>query len=235
MPSDLEARPSGSDKLAVELTAEPSIEHPFPRLRWLAPLWLAVYLPAYYLAYGLANFIFLCNIGVIFAAAGLWLGHRLLLSASAVASLFVGLIWSIDFGSRVATGEHLLGVTAYMWDPQFPLFTRALSLYHVGWPLLMLFCMAKIGYDRRGWVLQAAIATPLVAVGRLAGDATENINYAFTDPLWGRQLGPVPVHLLTVIAATAFAIYGGSHALLTARYALSTAGEPDELEAESLP
>ena len=193
--------------------------HPFPRARWLAPIWLAVYLPAYASAYGWANFLFLCNVGVIVAAVGLWLGHRVLLSASAVASLVIGLVWSVDFGSRLATGEHLLGVTSYMWDPQYPLFTRTLSLYHVVWPLLMLVAMARLGYDARGWRLQSAFAVPLVVAGRFAGTAAENINYAFADPLWGRQLGPPAVHLATIAAATVFLVYGGSHRLLSARFA----------------
>lgn len=180
---------------------------------------MALYLPAYAAAYGWANFLFLCNIGVLVAAAGLWLGNRPLLSASAVASLVVGVVWGLDFGARVVSGEHLLGVTAYMWDPRYPLFTRALSLYHLAWPVLMLLCMARLGYDRRGWRIQAALAAPLVVAGRFAGTAEENINYAFIDPLWGIQLGPAPVHLATIAAATIFVVYGASHRVLAARFA----------------
>jgi len=155
---------------------------------------------------------------VIVASVGLWLGNRLLLSASAVASLVIGLLWTLDFGSRLLSGEHLLGVTAYMWDPQYPLFTRTLSLYHLAWPLLMLACMERIGYDRRGWTLQGALAVPLVVAGRFAGGAGENINYAFADPVWRMELGPAPVHLATIATATAFVVYGASHRLLVSRY-----------------
>jgi hypothetical protein len=199
--------------------------HPFPRLRWLAPLWLAVYLPAYALAYGWVNFLFLCNVGVVLTALGLWLGHRLLLSAAAVGALFVGFVWVLDSGGRLLLGEHPLGVTAYMWDPQFPLFTRLLSLYHVGWPLLLLALLAKIGYDRRGWALQGALALPLVVAGRFLGTPEENINYAFTDPIWGVQLGPPAVHLATIAAATIALVFGLSHRLLVAL----RGGVPDTL------
>lgn len=193
--------------------------HPFPRLRWLAPIWLAVYLPSYALAYGWANFLFLCNVGVIVTAIGLWRGNRLLLSAASVGALFVGFVWTLDFGSRLLSGEHLLGVTAYMWDPHYPLFTRLLSLYHVGWPLLLLALMARLGYDRRGWAVQGALSLPFVVAGRFAGDAATNINYAWRDPLWDLQLGPPAIHVATIAAATIAVVFGLSHRLLTAAFA----------------
>jgi len=192
--------------------------HPFPRLRWLAPIWLAVYVPTYAISYGWANFLFLCNVGIILAAVGLWTANRVLLSASAVASLVVGGIWSVDYASRLLSGSHLLGVTSYMWDPQYPWFARMLSFYHVVWPLLMLACVARLGYDRRGWSLQAALAVALVFAGRFAGGAAENINFAWADPVWSRQLGPPAVHLLTIAAAASFGIFGASHAVLAARF-----------------
>jgi len=154
----------------------------------------------------------------VVAAVGVWLGHRDLLSASAIASLFIGGVWTVDFGARALLGVRLLGVTDYMWEARYPLFTRALSLYHVVWPLVMLACLARIGYSRRGWSLQAAIAVPFLVAGRFAGDAADNINFAWTDPLWGLQLGPPPVHLLTIGAATIFGIYGVSHLLLDRLY-----------------
>lgn len=203
--------------------------HPLPRLRWLAPLWLAIYLPAYAAAYGWANFLFLCNVGVIVTAIGLWRGDRLLLSAASVGALFVGFVWTVDFGARLLSGEHLLGVTAYMWDPQYPLFTRLLSLYHVAWPLLMLHLMARLRYDRRGWAVQGALAVPLVVAGRFAGDAATNINYAWSDPLWGLQLGPPGIHLATVAAATVFVVFGLSHRLLAATFAAERAPAADAL------
>jgi len=47
----------------------------FPRARWVALVALLVYLPTYAMAYGLANFLFLCNLSVILTAIGLWTGR----------------------------------------------------------------------------------------------------------------------------------------------------------------
>jgi hypothetical protein len=203
--------------------------HPFPRLRWLALAWLAVYVPSYALTYGLKNFLFLCNIGVILTAVGLWRGSALLLSSQALSALGVCAAWWLDAGARLLTGRSLLGVTAYMWDPRYPLFTRLLSFYHVVWPILLLACLRRVGYDRRGYPLQAGIAAVALVTSRLANPAT-NVNFAWREPFLGRSLGPAPVHLLLTWLALAGIVYGLTHsllrALLPAGAGLTGAGAP---------
>lgn len=187
---------------------------PFPRLRWLVIAWLAVYLPSYTLTYGLTNFLFLCNVGVILTALGIWRGSALLLSGQALSALVVCAGWWLDAGVRLLSGRHLLGVTAYMWDPRYPLFTRMLSLYHVAWPILLLVCLRRVGYDRRGYALQAGIAGAVLVASRLAGPGA-NINFSWSDPFFGRSLGPAPVHLLATWLGL-IVVYGLTHRLLLA-------------------
>ena len=196
----------------------------FPRLQWLGVLWLAVYLPAYASAYGVANFLFLCNIGVILTAIGLILRNRLLVSSQAVAAPIIALVWLLDAGWRLATGDFLFGGTRYMWDDAYPLFTRLLSLYHLAWPLLLCFRLRRIGYDRRGWALQAVIAALAMMAGRWLGPQAENINFAWVDPFFGRQFGPAPVHLLVCWAVLAGIGYGATHWLLKRAFPATRAG-----------
>ena len=188
-------------------------DHPLPRLRWVGPAWLAVYLPSYTAAYGLLNFAFLCNVGVILTAIGLWRGSALLLSSQAVAALVVSGVWMVDAGSRALTGVHLMGGTAYMWDPQYPLFTRLLSLYHVAWPVLLVAALRRTGYDRRGLALQAGFAALVIAACRFT-DPALNINFAFTDPFFQRALGPPAVHVLVTLVALVAGAYWPTHLLL---------------------
>ena len=188
--------------------------HAFPRLRWLGLVWLAVYVPSYAAAYGLANFLFLCNLGVMLTAVGLLAENQLLLSSQALAAPMIGLAWALDAGWRLTTGDFLYGATSYMWDPQYPLFTRLLSLYHVVWPLLVLWCVRRVGYDRRGWPLQTAIAAAAVLVARLATAPADNVNFAFRDPFFGVQIGPAPLHLALVLLALAGVAYGLTHLAL---------------------
>lgn len=191
--------------------------HPFPRLRWWALAWLAIYVPAYLLAYPAWNFLFLCNLGVLLTSLALVAGNRLLISSQAVGAPIVGLVWTLDAGWRLFTGAFLFGGTAYMWDPQNPLFTRLLSLYHIAWPLLLVTLCRRGGYDRRGWPLQTAILATGLLIARLFTGAVDNVNFAFRDPFWQTQFGPVWLHIaLSVLIMSALA-YGLTHWLL-ARY-----------------
>jgi len=185
----------------------------FPRLRWAAAAFLAVYVPAYALAYGLANFLFLCNLSVLLAGAGLWACSRLLVSSQAVAIGLVGTAWTVDVASRLLTGRHLIGGTEYMWDPQWPLFTRLLSLYHVVLPVVLVLGLRRIGYDRRGWLLQSALALAVVALGRLFPPAV-NINYAYVEPLFKRTWGGPVTHVAAVAGFLSLVAYSLGHLLL---------------------
>jgi hypothetical protein len=76
-----------------------------------------------------------------------------------VAFLFVSLVWTFDLLWRLLLGTHLTGGTAYMWDPQWPLFTRLLSLYHVAVPVVLVHALRRVGYDPRGYALQCVWAS----------------------------------------------------------------------------
>lgn len=193
-----------------------SREHLFPRLRWLGPVWLAIYVPSYALAYGWANFLFLCNLGVVVTALALWRGSRAWLSAAALAALPIGLVWAVDFFTGIATGKLPFGFTAYMWEARHPLFTRALSLYHLAWPILLVTLLRKVGYDRRGWALQSALALLVLPLCRAVTAPEENVNFVFRAPFFDRQLGPAPLHLAIVGVATVVGLYGLTHGVLSA-------------------
>ncbi len=186
--------------------------HPFPRARWAALVWLLVYVPSYAHAYGLLNFLFLCNLGVMLTAWGLWRGNALWLSAQALAAPVIGFVWTADVLARIVSGRHLFGGTAYMWDPQFPLFTRLLSCYHALWAPLLIAALRRSGYDRRGFALQLALALLAVAAGRLAPVAA-NVNYAHVDPFFQRDLGGPCAHVALVVSALAV-VYAATHAVL---------------------
>jgi hypothetical protein len=182
-------------------------------MRWAAAVWLAVWLPAYAAVWGWANFLHLCDIAVVLTCVGLWRGSSLLLSSQAVASTVVDLVWTIDVAWRLLFGKHLVGGTEYMWDPRFPLWVRLLSVFHLFWPVLLLWALRHVGYDRRGWVLQSAIAAALLVLARFAAPA-RNINFAYRDPLFRRAWGPAPVHLAVILLGLVALIYWPTHLVL---------------------
>jgi hypothetical protein len=97
-----------------------------------------------------------------------------------------------------------------MWDSQYPLFTRLLSMYHVAWPAVLLFGLRRLGYDPRGLRLEVLIAAIVIPISRLAGPAP-NINYSFFDPLFGWAWGPAPVHLACMVLGLSLAACWPTH------------------------
>jgi hypothetical protein len=190
-----------------------STSHPFPILRWAALVWMLVWLPAYILVWGLPNLLHLCDIAVIFACAGLWLGDSLLLSSQSVSLLAPGVLWCADAGWRLFTGRNLVGGTEYMWDVHYPLWVRLLSLFHIGLPIVLLYALRKTGYDRRALAAQSAIAAGLLIISRFWPPQT-NLNYAYQDPLFHRAWGIAPLHLGITLAVLIAVLYLPAHVLL---------------------
>lgn len=171
----------------------------FPILRWASLAWLAVWLPFYARGWGWTNFLHICDIAMLLGVLGLWLGSPLLLSSQAVAVLVPDAAWCLDAAWHLLFGHSLFGGTEYMWDHTIPLFLRLLSLYHVALPLVLIWAVARTGYDRRGlWLGMATFSVALIA-SRLA-PASQNINFAFLDPFLGRAWGPAPIHLAVILA-----------------------------------
>ena len=131
---------------------------------------LAVLLPVYLHTYGPTNFLWFCDAALILTVAGMWLESSLLISMCAVGILLPQCLWLVDFGVYLL-GFHFLNLTSYMFDPHLPLFTRGLSLFH-GWlPLLLVWLLFRLGYDKRAMPAWTVLAATLGFVG-----------YFFTPP-----------------------------------------------------
>jgi hypothetical protein len=182
-------------------------------LRCAAVLWLAIWIPAYGYTWGAANFLHLCDIAVLVTCAGLLTNSALLISSQAVGSLVVDLAWMLDAGWHLARGHGLLGGADYLFEANYPLWVRLLTLFHVGMPVLLLWALGRGGYDHRGWPLQSAIALFAFLAARFTLPA-ENINYAFTDPFIHRAWGPPPAHVLISWLFMTLVVYLPTHLVL---------------------
>ena len=125
----------------------------------------AVWLPVYWVYHGPANFLWLCNLGNLLILIGLWTESPLVMSWQAVGLPAVQLGWIVDLAGRLALGFHPIGATEYMFDAATPLAVRALSLYHTALPLLLLWSVHRLGYDRRAIWWQCAITWLVLPIG----------------------------------------------------------------------
>lgn len=126
-------------------------------------VFLAILVPAYLRDYGATNFLYFCDIALFLTFAGMWLENSLLISMCAVGLLLPQTLWLADFAGQLL-GIHLTGMTAYMFDHNLPLFTRGLSLFH-GWlPLLLVWLLFCLGYDKRAYPTWTVLAGALVLI-----------------------------------------------------------------------
>ncbi len=151
-------------------------------------VFLAVLIPVYLHTYGPTNFLWFCDAALIITVAGMWLESPSLISMCAVGILLPQCLWLLDFGSHLM-GFHFLNLTSYMFDPHLPLFTRGLSLFH-GWlPLLLVWLLFRLGYDKRAlpaWTVLAAalmlvcyLFTPPAGAHLANANVPININYLY--------------------------------------------------------
>ena len=182
----------------------------FPVARWLALVWLGVSFPIYYVWWGPQNFLYFCHIGVFLATLGVWRGSPLLISAAAVCALAVNVVWCSDVAWRLLTGAHLLGGTEFMFDAQYPVALRMMSLFHVFSPPVLIWALRHTGYDPRGLWFQSGLAVSVMIASRLVRPDL-NINFAHADPLFKTQWGPAPLHVAAMIVGLIVVIYLPTH------------------------
>lgn len=197
------------------------------------PIWVkltysafcAVLVPVYLHSYGSSNFLYFCDVALLLTLGGMWLESPLMISMCCVGILLPQLFWLVDFAS------HLLGVpitemTGYMFRPSLTLFARGLSLFH-GWlPLLLIWLVTRLGYDRRALGAWGVLAVALVLVsylfmpapGAILANPNRPVNidyvYGFSDKQPQRWLNPT-LYVGAYICALWVFIFLPTHALLS--------------------
>jgi hypothetical protein len=148
----------------------------------LIPLWLKVayglFVPflifIYWPRYGPSNFLWLSDIALFFTAAAVIFEIPLLAAMPAVGVLPLEIFWTIDF---ILLGRF--GLTSYMFDKQYPLWLRAISLFHLALPPTLIWILWNAGYDPLAYPLQLALTVAVLTFCFLFTDPEKNINWAF--------------------------------------------------------
>ena len=196
------------------------------------PLWLklaytafvAVLVPHYWEAYGPTNFLYFCDIALLLTCLALWRESALLASACVVGIVLPQLLWIVDF---MATwlGVPVTGMTAYMFQPAIPLFARFLSFFHFWLPLVLLWLVFRLGYDRRGLWLWWGVAWAAMAVSYLylpmppappdQPGLPVNVNYVFgLNDQAPQTWMPQPVFFVVMLLALPMLIWWPTHWLM---------------------
>jgi hypothetical protein len=147
---------------------------------------MAVLVPVYWANYGPANFFYFCDLALLITLVGVWREDALLISMPAVGILAPQAIWIADYLGHFV-GMPLNGMTDYMFKSSSSLFLRGLSLFH-GWlPVMLVYLVYRVGYDRRAlkawtglaWVVLLICYFVLPGPNPNPGNAAVNVNYVF--------------------------------------------------------
>lgn len=140
---------------------------PVPRiplaLKLAFTVFMAVLVPFYWITYGPTNFLYFCDVAMFFTLAALWTESPLLAAMPAVGLIVPQFVWCVDFVAG-CLGVSLLGMTDYMFDPGIALFARGLSSFHAWLPFVLVFLVARLGYDRRAFLYWTLLAWALLAL-----------------------------------------------------------------------
>lgn len=212
--------------MAAELGWREALNGGFPS--WIKipyTVFVGLLIPVYWVAHGPANFLWFSDIALFGALVALWLEHRLLASMMALAVLLPEIAWNVGFFGKLLTGIEVTGLAAYMFDPAIPLFVRALSLFHVFLPPLLVFMVYCLGYDGRALRAQTLLAWVLLPLSALVATPENNVNWTLG---FGEHV-PQPwmpgwLWVLVLMAGFPLAVYLPTHWLL-ARWPGSGAAE----------
>jgi hypothetical protein len=187
------------------------------------PIWLKIactifitlLVPIYWRQYGPANFLWFSDIALLIMVPALWLENALLVSMMALSVLVLELVWNIDFWVRLATGKSLVALSAYMFDPKIPLFIRSLSFFHIALPILLMWLLYRLGYDRRAWLWQTLVALMVLPLSYLATNPRENINWVYGFGEKPQSILPAPLFVALLMIGFPLVIYLPVHLLFS--------------------
>lgn len=173
----MKARVTGAVHMQSMVTgAEPQRRAAVPRWLKLAyAIGVPVIVVVYWREYGPSNFLWLSDITLFCTALALLTENRLLASMPAVGVLPLEIAWTLDF----IAGGQLIGLAAYMFDPQYPLYLRGLSLFHLALPPTLLWLLYRLGYDRRAPIAQTAVTWIVLTLSYALTAPAKNINWVF--------------------------------------------------------
>lgn len=186
------------------------------------PLWLkigytafvCVLIPIYWGHYGPGNFLWFSDMALLIGLGAIWLESSLLTSIIALAVLLLDIAWNLDFLGQLIFGKSITGLSAYMLNSQVRPHIRALSLFHVFFPILIVWLLFRLGYDDRALGLQTLMALVLLPLSYFFTRRAENVNWVHGFGNEPHRWLPPALHVVMLMVLFPIIIYFPSHLLL---------------------
>ena len=188
------------------------------------PLWVkvavtvfvAILMIVYARKWGWANFLWFSDIALIGAVPALWLESAFLASMMALAVVLADGLWNVSYFAQLLSGRRVFGLSDYMFDQGKPRWLRALSLFHVWLPGLLLWLVWRLGYVPSALPAMTLLCWLVLLVCFFFTEPDDNINWVFGFGGRRQQRRPPWQHLLVTMAAFPLLAYLPTHLLLDA-------------------
>ncbi len=175
----------------------------------LIPLWLKIAYTIFVVAtvivyarwWGAGNFLWFSDIALILTVPALWLENALLAGMAALGTLLPDGVWIAGFCSGLITGKPVWGLADYMFSDHKPRYVRALSLFHLFLPVLLVWLIGRLGYDADALIAQTLVAWVVLPLSYRLTDPRDNIN-------WVRGLFGAPQQRIHPLAYLALLMLG---------------------------
>lgn len=181
-------------------------------------VWVAVWLPLYWIQYGPSVYLWFCDIANLLICVGLWRESSLIFSWQAVSVLLVQIAYTVDVLGAALFKRHFIGGTEWLFKDDLPVRIRLASLFmHLAAPPILIWGVRRLGYDRRAIWVQIATACVVLPLCRL-WDEKLNLNWVW-QPFNKPQTVVSPgLYLLVCIVGYTVLIFLPTHFLLNWRF-----------------
>ena len=185
------------------------------------PLWfklaytafVAVIVVIYWIRYTPVNFLWFSDIAFIGAVPALWLESAYLAGVLNVAVLLPEVLWNVDYLGRLVLRRRITGLTEYMFDPKIPMWLRALSLFHVPLPFVLVWMSYAYGYPDEALWGAIAMALVVLPLSYFVGPEEKNINWVHGPARKQTRFHPM-AYLALLTAGFIFLIFVPTHFLM---------------------
>ncbi|HUL41751.1 MAG TPA: hypothetical protein VLV32_07585 [Burkholderiales bacterium] len=177
-------------------------------------LYVAVTMAVYLIKYSPGNLLWFSDIALLVTVAALWIESPLLASMMTVGVLLPEALWNLSYFGQLLTGKRVTGLSDYMFDSQMPLYLRALSLFHVFLPVLLVWMVARLGYEPKALIAQTSLAWVVLPASYWLTNPAENVNWVFGFGNKPQKLVSPLVYLGLLMAGFPLLIYLPTHLLL---------------------
>ena len=180
----------------------------------IAPtVYTAILVPTYCAHYGPTNFLWFSDLALMGLTPALWREDKRLMSVVALTGVLPEIPWNIGYFTRLLTGKELFGLSHYMFDKRHPLWIRALSLFHVWMPPLLLWSVRRFGYDGRALPLQIAAGEAVLLASYALAKPQDNVNWVYGPGEKPQHKIPRALYLCAVMAFFPLCVWLPAHYL----------------------